>query len=134
MVLHSGIIDLEYNPTTDILETTMPSVSHFGLSEVKFCLDLIIGAVTNYDIKKLLLDSTNSDIEMEDEAYQKIARNFGIALMKTRVQKVARIGTSDKVREEKSKQVTTQMKAEFNLPVQFKTFANRKQAHAWLLE
>lgn len=132
MVLHEKIIRLDYNPATDILETSMPDVTHFMLSEVQMCLDVIITNIRNYDIKKLLLDSSNSVIEIgeDDEAYKAIAMKFGMDLMGTRLKKIARIESADLRREANSAEVREHM----NLPMEFKNFSNRDDAKDWLLE
>ncbi|MHC2992812.1 hypothetical protein OB13_14940 [Pontibacter sp. HJ8] len=132
MVLHDKIITLDYNPATDILETSMPDVTHFRLSEVEMCLDVIITNIRIYDIKKLLLDSSNSivDIDEDDEAYKAIAMNFGMALMGTRLKKIARVESTDSEREAKSAEVRQQA----NLPMEFRNFSNRTDAMNWLLE
>lgn len=64
MLIYSGVITLDYDPPTDILETSMPDIKEFALSEVSFCLGLIVESIRNYDIKHLLLDSSKSVIEV----------------------------------------------------------------------
>lgn len=132
MVLHDKIIRLDYNPATDILETSMPDVTHFMLPEVKMCLEVIVTNIRNYDIKKLLLDATNSVIDMDedDEAYKAIAMQFGMDLMGTRLKKIARVESRDLVREAKSAAARQQA----NLPMEFRNFSSRAEAMDWLLE
>lgn len=132
VILHDKIIRLDYNPATDILETSMPDVTRFMLPEVEMCLDVIVSNIRNYDIKKLLLDSTNSvvDIDEDDDAYKTIAMKFGMALMGTRLNKIARVESSDMKREAKSAEV----RKHANLPMEFRNFSNRTDAMNWLLE
>ncbi|GHA81459.1 hypothetical protein [Pontibacter akesuensis] len=132
MVLHDKIIRLDYNPATDILETSMPDVTHFMLSEVKMCLDVIVTNIRNYDIKKLLLDASNSVIEMDedDEAYKAVAMKFGMDLLGTRLKKIARVESADARREAKSEEARQQA----NLPMEFRNFSSRDEAMSWLLE
>jgi hypothetical protein len=134
MVIHNGIIKLDYNPATDILATSMPDVTQFGLSEVSFCLGLIVESVTNYDIKLLLLDSSKSVVEVEDEAYKTVVTRFAQDLIRTRLQKIARIATENTKREEKSAQVATEIRQGLNLQIKYKNFTNEAEALDWLLE
>lgn len=134
MLIYSGIITLDYNPATDVLATNMPDIYEFSSSEVVYCLELIIESIKGYDIKHLLLDSSKSVIEVEDEAYKAITQNFSLALMSTRLKKIARIGTQDTKREEKSVKVASELKQELNLSIDFRNFNDRAEAMDWLLE
>ncbi|GHA65499.1 hypothetical protein [Pontibacter akesuensis] len=134
MLIYSGIITLDYTPATDVLVTSMPDVKQFSLSEVRFSLELIVENIRNYDIKNLLLDSSNSIIEVEDSAYKSVTSKFATDLMATRLQKIARVVTSDAKREERSARLATELKQEMNMPVEFKNFTTRKDAMHWLLD
>jgi len=133
MLIHNGIIKLDYNPATDVLATSMPDVKQFGLSEVSFCLGLIIESVKNYDIKLLLLDSSKSVVEVEDEAYKAVTTKFALDLMRTRLKKIARIATENTRREENSAKIATEIRQELNLEIKYKNFTNEAEALEWLL-
>jgi len=134
MIIYSGIITLNYNPATDVLDTSMPDVKQFGLSEVSFCLQLIVESIRNYDIKKLLLDSSKSVVEVEDEPYKAVTTKFGTELMGTRLKKIARVATADARREEKSATVSAELRRELNFPVEFRNFTSKAGAMEWLLQ
>jgi hypothetical protein len=133
MQLYNGIITLDYNPSTDVLVTSMPDIKQFGLSEVSFCLGLIVDSIRNYDIKNLLLDSSKSVIEVEDEAYKTITTKFSKELMTTRLKKIARVATTDNNREKKSAKLSAEIKQELNLPVVFANFTSQTEAMLWLI-
>lgn len=133
MLIYSGIITLDYDLTTDVLVTSMPDVRQFALSEVSFCLELIVDNIRNYDIKNLLLDSSKSVIEVEEEAYKAIITKFMMDLMSTRLKKIARVGTTDTKREENSAKLSSELRKELNLPIQFKTFTSKADAMEWLI-
>ncbi|RDV15832.1 hypothetical protein DXT99_07480 [Pontibacter diazotrophicus] len=133
MIIYSGIVTLDYNPETGILTTTMPNVHEFGTEDVSFCLGLIIESIINYDIKKLLLDSSESVMEVEDEAYKAITLKFGIDMRETCLKKIARISTTDTEREKQADKLSAELRLELNLPLEFKSFANRDEAMVWLL-
>ena len=135
MLLYNGIITLDYNPATDVLVTSMPDIRQFALAEVTFCLDLIVDNVRNYDIKNLLLDSSQSIIEVEEEAYKAITTQFSRDLMNTRLRKLARVGPANtkRKREEKSNRLATEIRQELRLSIAFKSFNSRATAMEWLL-
>lgn len=133
MLIYSGIITLDYNPDTGVLTTTMPDLREFGTEDVSFCLGIIIESITNYSIKKLLLDSSGSVMEVEDEAYKAITMKFGIDMMGTCLEKVARVGSAHTGHEEKAAKVSEELRQELNLPLEFQNFINREEAVAWLL-
>jgi hypothetical protein len=132
MQIYSGIITLDYNPATDVLISEMPDTREFGLSEVSFCLELIVENVRNYDIKHLLLDSSKSVLGLEGEAYKSLSIKFSRDLMSTRLKKIARVGTTNSNREEKSAKLTTELRQELNFPIQFQNFTNQAEALQWL--
>lgn len=112
----------------------MPDVTQLALPEVSACLDIVVSNIRNYDIKKLLLDSSKSVIEAEDEAYKAVTTKFGLDLMNTRLKKIARVATTDTKREAKSAQVSAELRRELNLPIEFRNFSNQADAMEWLLE
>lgn len=129
MLIYTGIITLDYDPATDVLVTGMPDVRQFGLSEVSFCLGLIVETIRNYDIKHLLLDASQSVVEMEGEAYRALTAKFSTDLMKTRLKKMARVATADAGREERSASIS----AELHLPMASRNFPSQAEAMGWLL-
>lgn len=130
MLLYNGIITLDYNPATDVLVTELPDVRQFGLLELRFCLDLIVKSVINYDIKQLLLDFSHSVVGIEDEAHRAVTANFGIDLMKTRLKRIARVGVADAAREENAARVAPELGQE--LPIKIRTFSSKNEAMGWL--
>ena len=134
MLIYSGIITLDYDPSTDILVTSMPDLRQFALTEVTFCLGLIVDSIRNYHITKLLLDSSNSVIEVGDDAYKAITGKFAADLMGTRLRRIARVGTANPEREEKSRKLSAELRREMNFPAEYRTFVSKAEALSWLLE
>ena len=133
MQLYKGMITLDYNPITDVLVSDMPDTKQFGALEVSYCLGLIVDSIRYYDIKKLLLDSSKSLIDVEDEVYQAITTKFSMKLRSTRLKKIARVATTDKNREEKSAKVSKALRQEFNFSLVFQNFTSQEEAMDWLL-
>ncbi|WP_229973160.1 hypothetical protein [Pontibacter harenae] len=111
----------------------MPDVKEFSSSEVSFCLNLIVENVRGYHIRNLLLDSSKSVIEVEDEAYRAITTKFALDLTGTHLKKLARVVTDDAAREERSARVSEELRQEVDLPIEFRNFATKEEAMDWLL-
>ena len=133
MLLNDSVIKLDYNPATDVLVTCMPDLRPYALAEVSYCLDLIVESIRTYDIKNLLLDSSKSVLDLEDEAYKALTTPFAIALGSTHLKKIARVGTADIKREDKAIKLSVELQAELNYPIAYKSFPNQDAAMAWLL-
>jgi len=134
MKIYSGMIELDYDPATDILTTSMPDLREFSLPEVKMCLEIVVSNIRNYDIKKLLLDSSGSVVEIDDEAYKAVVAKFTMDLMATRLKKLARVATTSPAREQKSTKLANEIRQEFRTTVEFANFPSKPEALKWLLE
>jgi len=134
MLIYSGIITLDYNPVIDVLATSMPDIKELSMPEVSFCLGLIVENIRNYHIEKLLLDSSKSVVEIEYAAYKAVTFKFAMDLRGTRLKKLARVGTTDTQREEKSAKLSEELRQELNLPMELRNFASKAEAMDWLLQ
>ena len=67
LLFKNSIITLDYNPAADILEVAYPDLHGFLLPEIKHSIDIMIDNVKNYDVKRILLDSTRTVISVSDE-------------------------------------------------------------------
>ena len=59
MIIQNSLITLDYDIGTDTLNVSLPDIRRFTVSEVEQSLAMVVEAVVSYDIKKLLLDSSN---------------------------------------------------------------------------
>jgi hypothetical protein len=134
MILYkNGLMVLDYNPGTDILSVALPDVQHFGLTELERSLDIVSEHIKNYDIKRLLLDSSKAVVEVvDDQSYKQVVTVFIANLMKTRLEKVARIGSTISSQEERSATVTTQVRQELNSSIEVQSFMSKVAATNWL--
>lgn len=134
MILFSnGLITLDYDPATDVLSVALPDIRHFGTTEVERSLELIVETITNYDIKKLFLDSSKAIVEVDDEAYRNIIMKFSRDLMKTRLRFIARVGSTLEKQEKRAKQVADEVQQVTTMPVEFSNFTNPAEAMEWLV-
>ncbi|GAB3204635.1 hypothetical protein ABID22_002493 [Pontibacter aydingkolensis] len=134
MILHqNSIIKLEYNPATDILEVKYPDLQKFMLFEIKESLKLMVSTVRNYDVKRLLLDASQTLIEINDEENRDLTISLATELSKTRLQKVARIKPVDLNKEARAQENIKQIEKSGSLPFAIRTFSDRADAINWLI-
>lgn len=128
MVIPNNFIKLDYNPATDILYVEWPNIHDYTTSEFRNILDEVVATVKNYDIKKLLADSTKSVVTMQDTEYTKIVNQFFRNLMVTRLQKLARFTAGVGFREAVANQAADFAKEAFSI----KNFDSLDEAFDWL--
>jgi hypothetical protein len=127
-------MSLDYSPATDILTVALPSVMEIGVYELKRSLEIVAENVHNYDIKRLLLDSSKVLVEqIEDEEYKVVVGQFIANLVKTRLEKIARVNTSRPAHEKRVLQVTAEATQRLGASIEVKTFTGKPEAFAWLL-
>lgn len=133
MILYdNGFIKLEYEPSTDILYVRAPDVHEYDLLQIYQAFNIFIEAVTNYDIKKCILDTSETDMNVSDEDHRIVMRHLGSGLMATRLQKLARIATKDAAREKRVEKYVKQVYDEVKPAGTFKNFADKDAAIKWL--
>lgn len=128
ILFESSIIKLDYNPATDILDVSYPDLHDYFLAEIKHTINIMVDLIKNYDVKKLILDATKTIISVSDEESREVATFLATGLMKTRIQKVARVQSlNSKV------EITTQgnirhIQASGELPFQVQNFTSKAAA------
>lgn len=129
----TSVITLDYNPATDILQVDYPDMVEFHLTQIEHSLKLMVNAIINYDVKKLLLDASKTSIEASKEENTAVTMQLAADLYKTRLQKVARIQPTNVQRETIAQENINQIKQSGLLPYQLRTFTNKPDAIAWLV-
>lgn len=128
ILFKNGIISLDYDPTKDIIFVDMPTVNHVVMPEVREALRIIVEHVRNYDVKNLLVDARETEVDVSEETYASMVAEFSQNLMATRLKKLARIVTTSVVRENVVKKVYQENK----LTVEFQSFTDLDTAIKWL--
>ncbi|WP_161888680.1 hypothetical protein [Pontibacter russatus] len=132
LLFKNSIITLDYNPAADILEVAYPDLHGFLLPEIKHSIDILMDNVRNYDVKRILLDSTKTVISVSEEESREVAMYLAAGVMKTRVQKLARLQSAkasvEATAQENIKHITDSQLLSFQL----KNFTSRAEAVAWL--
>lgn len=129
MILYqNSLMKMDYSPQTDILSVDWPSSDPYTLPEVKQTLNRLVEAIRNYDVKNLLLDSSKTKIGVSEAEYQFVIAQFQADLIKTRLQKIARIISVDVEREKR----VEKMREENQSGIQLESFTSNAEALAWL--
>ncbi|WP_169788140.1 hypothetical protein [Rufibacter tibetensis] len=134
LLYHNSILKLEYDPSTDILEMTWPDLTIGHLSEVKQALQTMVETVRDYDIKKLLVDGTKASITIPDQDHTELDLKLAKDFTSTRLQKIARIESTDFKREFKAEKNRHTIHQNLNIPFLMQNFPDRTSALNWLNE
>ncbi|GAB3538070.1 hypothetical protein GCM10027443_32250 [Pontibacter brevis] len=132
VLFDNSLIKLDYEPATDILAVEYPDLHDFLLSEIKRSIDTLIDTIKHYDVKRLLLDSTRTVISVSDEESREIALYLTAGLMRTRVQKVARVQSASADVEATAEGNIRHIRQSFALPFEVQNFTAKADAVAWL--
>ena len=132
LLFKNSIITLDYNPAADILEVAYPDLHGFLLPEIKHSIDIMIDNVKNYDVKRILLDSTRTVISVSEEESREITVCLAAGFMKTRVQKLARLQSAKASVEDTAQENIKHITETLPLTFQLKNFTSKAEALAWL--
>lgn len=133
ILLQNSIVKLDYNPATDILEIEYPDLHGYLLLEIKHNINLIVDIIKGYYVKRLLLDSTRTVISVSEEESREIATYLAVGIMKTRVQKVARLQSLNATVEKTAQGNVRHIEESQPLPFQIQNFTSKTEATAWLM-
>ncbi|MBD1396504.1 hypothetical protein H9Q13_04950 [Pontibacter sp. JH31] len=134
ILLQNSVLKLEYNPATDILQVRYPDLQSMHLSEIKHNLNIMVDTIRNYDVRKLLLDASHTNIEINDEENRAMSMELAAQLSKTRLIKLARIQPASKDREVKAQENIEVLQRSGLISYELRSFTNHREALAWLEE
>ncbi|MFD2245327.1 hypothetical protein [Pontibacter ruber] len=127
------LIKLEFTTQQDILLVAPQNQSKFGVSEIRKAFMSTVACTREHDIKRLLLDFSRNIIEMNEAEYKNVIAQLTVGLMPTHIKKVARIATSDTLRELKVEATYDAIRKAVELPLEFRNFPSTAEAMEWLL-
>ncbi|RDV12980.1 hypothetical protein DXT99_22195 [Pontibacter diazotrophicus] len=133
ILLNNTILRLDYDPSTDILAVDDPDLHYFLLTEIKHKIDTLVNTVINYDVKRVLLDSTKTVISVREADSRETALYLAAGLMKSRVRKVARVQSTCAAVETTAQLNFRHVKDTLLLSFQVQSFASRASARQWLV-
>ena len=93
---------------------------------------MIVEHIISYDVKKLLLDSSRTIVDVESEAYHNLMLQFGKELIKIRLQKTARVATSLPALEGRANKVAGALQQSGH-GSDYQNFPTKAAALKWLL-
>ena len=134
ILLQNNIIKLDYDPATDIIEVNYPDLQGYLLPEIRNSINLMVETIRNYDVKKLLIDVSQTVVDVSDDENREISVQLAAELQHTRLQKMARVQPKDNALEAKAQENIKLIKAQGLLPYQIKTFTDKAVALIWLKE
>jgi len=133
MILHKdGLIEMDYDVASDVLVVKWLASATSTSLELGYTMDLIVDKVRSYDIKKLLIDAREDVVGITDEEYVEINVKFANNLASTRLDRVARLGTTNINRENFVKSLVEDVQALTQTHLIYKEFSNETAAKLWL--
>jgi hypothetical protein len=136
MLLHKdGLIELNYDVRSDILSVRWPDLNGITISELEFSFNKLVDTLRHYDIKNLLIDSRSSKVaDITREEHLKVLLDFVQLLMTTRLEKLARIETTDIGREGVVDIAAEEAINRLGIRYDFRNFSDEVSAREWLSE
>lgn len=135
MLLHKdGLVELNYDVVQDILSFRWPDLSGMTMPEIDFSLKKLIDTLRHYDIKNLLVDSRQSKTDLSKDDHLALLLRFSEYLMSTRLQKMARLATSDLSRENVVDFAVEEAVNRIGITFVFRNFTDEASALKWLGE
>ncbi|AKD04623.1 hypothetical protein POKO110462_11005 [Pontibacter korlensis] len=132
ILFENGVIKLEYLPASDILELAYPDLHEFILPEIKNSVDVLVGNAINYDVKKVLPDSSRTLVEVNDEKSRETTVYLIEGLMKTRISKLAKLQSGNSVVEITAQNNISHVLQSMPLTFDLRSFSNKADALKWL--
>lgn len=132
ILFENSIMKLEYDPATDIMVVAYPELHGYLLPEIKHSVDILADVVKSYDVKKVLLDSTKTVVDVTPEESREIAVYMASSLAQTRVQKVARVQSLNLTVETRAERNLQHVQQALSLPYVLQNFTHKAEALAWL--
>ncbi|PIQ21293.1 MAG: hypothetical protein COW65_09990 [Cytophagales bacterium CG18_big_fil_WC_8_21_14_2_50_42_9] len=133
MILYQdSLLELDYDACTDVLYVNWPNLTEANIPYLNIAIDELLNAIKHYDIKRLLIDSGISHVDIPEEVYRPIVFSFINRLKSTRLHRMARVVPENTLREARLQGYTHQMQAENMFSYETGEFSSKDQALAWL--
>ncbi len=134
MILYeNGFIKLDYEPAKDILCSACPDIREIDLLQIHHAFTIIVKNIRHYNIRNLLIDYSNTVIDVSDDDFNTVMNHFMHDLMHTRLRKLARVVTNNTATETKLREYSSQIKKELDPEFALNIFKTKADALNWLL-
>jgi hypothetical protein len=129
------LLDLHYDPATDVLRVTWPDVTEAKAFEIEGSLQRLKTAVSTYFVKRLLVDASQTTHVFEVDLLLSVWRQILEVLQDTGLRKIARIRSQNPTREAIAQEAYRMIDPEAHYPqLLFTNFNTEEEAMKWLLE
>ena len=132
ILYHDNLITLDYDPVTDVLVVQWPDIQKFSLAEIGEAFNRLVNHIKRYDVKKLLIDSGKTNTDVNNKDYLALIYRLGKAFSNTRLEKVARVVTSNAVWEGQLSGNIEKLRTDYQSLIEYRNFDNKEAALAWL--
>jgi hypothetical protein len=127
------IIKLELATAQDMLYVVPQNRQTLSATDIRKAFMSTVAYTREHNITKLLLDFSQVIVEMNEVEYKNVIAQLTVGLMPTHIRKVARITTSDPIREYKVDATYEAIRKAVELPLEFRNFPTRAEALAWIM-
>ncbi|NEM98316.1 vWA domain-containing protein [Pontibacter burrus] len=133
MILHKdGLFILDYDVASDILVVKWFASDTATSPELSYTMQILVEKVRSYDIKRLLIDAREDVVAVSDEEYVELNVSFAKNLVSTRLERVARLGTTNINRENFVKELVADLQTLPETHIVYKEFNDQATAKEWL--
>jgi len=133
MILYQdSLLQLDYDVSSDVLYVHWPNLTEANITYLDIAFNALLDAIKHYDIKKLLIDSSTSSVEIPEEVYRPLVFSFINRLKSTRLYRMARVISENSFREARLQNYDQQMRSENMFSYETGEFISKDQALAWL--
>ena len=133
IIFQNTLVKLDYDPATDIGVIEYPDLHDYLLPEIKHSIDLLVDTIRSYDVKRLILDGTKTVSTVDVEQGRAIAAYMTAGLMRTRIQKLARIQSLNDMVDKRAQDNEKYVKETQVPPFLIQAFKSKGEAIDWLL-
>ncbi len=134
ILFENSIIKLDYNPATDILVVKHPDLHGYLVPEIKYSISILMETVRNYDIRKVLLDSSDTVVSASPEESREVSLSLAAGFMQTRIMKLARVQSQSESVETLAEGNIANIQQTYSLPFLLQNFPTKEEALVWLQE
>ena len=132
ILFQNSLVTLTYQPATDVLEVQYPDLHGYLLPEIKHTINILVDTIRNYDVKRVLLDSTKTVISVTAEESRNVTQWLAAGFITTRLQKVARLQSNSEEVEQTAASNIAHVQQAHQLSFALKNFSDYNEAIAWL--
>ncbi|NEM99126.1 hypothetical protein [Pontibacter burrus] len=132
ILFQNSLVTLTYKPATDVLEVQYPDLHGYLLPEIRHTINILVDMIRNYDVKRVLLDSTKTEISVSAEESREVTQWLAVGFMTTRLQKVARLQSKSEAVEKTAASNIAHVRQVNQLPFAVENFLDYNDAITWL--